>query len=289
MIGRRRGALAAVALVALVATLRDTRAPARATSLPQRLLGPVSSLAAGWQWVRVRMALDAGRRDLAYSRAELALELDPGATEAWSWLASNMAFDRASPYREPDPRQRLRWTEIALDLLRRGEASAERPAELAWQAGLTLVLVGDSEGEIPWRGGSVEAWREADRHFERATKIDPGLADPWAQRAALHGLRLGSAGVATSAAARLEALREALAILDRGLARAREPGSLHFERGLLLAAFGDGEDAHLWPGGRAELYRLAIEAFHGAERSHHPLAHDALHAAQAALDDLGED
>jgi tetratricopeptide (TPR) repeat protein len=284
-----RGVAAALALAALGFTLREAPPPVRAESLPQRLLGPVSNLAAGWQWVRVRMALDAGQRDLAYARAELALELDPGATDAWSWLASNMAFDRASPYREPDPRQRQRWTETAIDLLRRGERCALRPAELAWQAGLVMVLVGDSEGELPWPGGAEGAWRAADRHFARANELDPGLSDAWAQRAALHGLRLGSAEVAPDAKVRLQAMREALSLLERGLPTARYPGPLHFERGLLLATLGDGPDASLWPGGRAELYRQAISAFGEAERAHHPLAHDAQHAAEVALEALGGD
>jgi hypothetical protein len=279
---------ALVAVAALIVTFRGAPREQAASSLPLRLLGPVSSLAAGWQWVRVRLALDAGLRDLAYSRAELALELDPSATEAWAYLASNMAFDRASPYRQARPELRTRWTEIALELLRRGERTARRPAELAWQAGLILIRVGDSAGAVPWPGGAGAAWSAAAQHFERATRLDPGWAEGWVQRAAHQSLRLGSPELAPSARERLEALRAALALLDEGQAQARQTAPLEFERGLLLGLFGDGEDAQLWPGGRAALYRAAIAAFEVAERAHHPLAAEARRSAQQALEALGD-
>lgn len=279
-----RWILFALAASAAAVTLRTATPAESGGSLPHRLLGPVSSLAAGWQWVRVRMALDAGRRDLAYSRAELALELDPTATDAWAWLASNMAFDRASPYREPSPELRTRWTELALDFLRRGEASARRPADLALQAGLILVRLGEAEGAIPWPGGTAAAWREAQENFVRATELDPGLTEAWVQRAAHRSLRLGDPLLEPARESRVQALVAALEVLEEGREPARRPEDLDFERGLLLAAFADGGDGDAWPGGRVALYQGALEAFERAHAGHHPLAHGALDAARVALE-----
>jgi len=253
-----------------------------------RLLGPISSLAAGWQWVRVRMALYDGKPDLAYARAELALELDPEATDGWSYLASTMAFDRASPYRQRNPLLRTRWTEVALEVLERGEASAAQPAELAVQRGLTLVFVGNSEGAVPWEGGAAGAWGDAQRAFERATELDPGYAEGWAQRAANRVLRLGGPTLVPDPEGRLLAFREGLALLDRGRAVARFPELLDFQRGALLTLLAESGDGALWPGGPEALYDEALVAYARAEASDFPLARVAAESARDALAELAD-
>ena len=86
------------AMLLAVSILRPRESP-RPGTFVARLFGPVASLAASGQWVRVHLALEDGRPEVAYSRAELAFELDPGATSAWSFLASHLAHDRASAER----------------------------------------------------------------------------------------------------------------------------------------------------------------------------------------------
>lgn len=268
----------------LVATLAAGPGPGGAVAPTLRLFGPISSLAAGWQWVRTRIALYDGRPDLAYARAELALELDPSATEGWAYLAATMAFDRGSPYRQPDPGLRTRWTEAALEVLRRGEESAARPAELAVQRGLILVLVGESEGAIPWPGGAAAAWGQADGAFARATELDPGSAEGWTQRAANRLLRLGGPALAPEPAARRRALEEALELLDAARPRVRRPDLVDFQRGALLAVTAESADAETWPGGPSALLEEAARAFERAEALGFPLAAPALEEVRQALE-----
>jgi hypothetical protein len=259
------------------------------TSLALRLFGPVSSLAAGWQWVRVRSALDHGRSDLAYSRANLALELDPGSTGAWSFLAAHMANDRGSPFRQPEPILRTRWTQAAIDLLERGEDRARRPAELASQCGTILVRVAEYGGEIPWPGGSAGALEDAEPHFERATRLDPTSSEAWTLLAALRGLWLASAEVTASPQERVAALRAGLATLDQASEHVTDLGGTQFQRGILLGLFADDgspADFELWPGGQKSLYGAAIEAFEAAESKGFPAARDARLGAQQALRSL---
>ena len=274
-----------VLLCVALTQLPQRAAPATFTG---RLLGPVASLAAGWEWVRVRQALEEGRPGIAYARADRALALDPRSTGAWSFLASHYAHDRASPEAEPEPELRTGWVRAALRLLERGELSAREPAELALHRGLILVHVGDFRGEIPWEGGRAGAWQEADSAFERAIELDPGGAAGWVQLARLRALRLASAELEASIPARLAALESSLELLHRGSAHARRPGELAFERGLLLGISADDEAlAAAWPGGRAALYSTAIAAFEAAEAGGVPLGHSAAESARAALDSVG--
>jgi hypothetical protein len=273
------------ALICLMLVLLPQRATS--TTFAARLLGPIASLTAGWQWVRVRQALEEGRPGLAYSRAELALELDPSSTGAWSFLASHYAHDRASPDAEPNAALRTSWVRAALTLLERGEASAREPAELALHRGLLLVHVGDFDGAIPWPGGPGGAWLGADSAFERAIELDPGGAAGWVQLARLRALRLASAELEPSTPARLAALESSLELLRRGSAHARRPAELAFEEGLLMGITADeAQLGEAWPGGRAALYADAIRAFEAAELGGVRLAHDAAESARAALEAL---
>lgn len=258
----------------------------RGGSIASRLLGPIGSLAAGWQWVRVRLAIEAGKPGLGYSRAELAFELDPDATGAWSFLASHYAHDRASPDAEPDPAMRTSWVRAASSLLERGEATAREPAELAVHRGLIMIHVSDMGGSIPWPGGARGALEEADGAFERAIELDAGNTQAWVQLARNRALRLNSTALESDPQARMQALESALELLHRGSAHARRPEQLVFERGLLLGITADGEDAPRYPGGRVALYEQAIEAFVEAEAAGARMAHEAEQSARLALEAL---
>jgi hypothetical protein len=157
----------------------------RRGSLPLRLLGPISSAAAGVQWVRVHAALRASRTDLALARGSLALELDPGATAGWLMLAGHLAFDRASAEREPSPQRRLAWVRAGLALAARGEEQARDPARLARWQGLVLGKLAQEDEPLPWPGGVRGLWLEAAGHFDRAAAL--GAADGEALAAGARG------------------------------------------------------------------------------------------------------
>jgi hypothetical protein len=156
---------------------QDRANDARPAALIERLLGPIASLAANLEWVRVDDALRLGRPDLAYARAELALEIAPGDAEGWIFLAHHFAYERASILREPDRAARTRWVDAALDLLARGEKSAREPGRLAFKRGVifaTLALMDDADR--PWPGTRREAWLEAARAFDRAAEAQEPIA-----------------------------------------------------------------------------------------------------------------
>ena len=152
------------------------------SSLAARLFGPIGALAASVQWVRFEAALDAGLPELAYSRAALALRLDPHATGGWTYLAAHLALERGSAEVEPDPERRAGWFRAALALLERGERSARDPAALALQRGLYLAAIADSEGALPWPGGETAARREAAAAFGHAAELGSKVAAELALR-----------------------------------------------------------------------------------------------------------
>lgn len=164
----------AFALVLYVASLLQVRKPEG--SLLVALLGPVATFAAELEWVRFDLALRAGDVELAYARAETALWIDPGSTAGWNTYAAHLAFDRASPEREPEVARRRAWFDAALAVLARGEAAAREPAELALFAGLLRL---DAWEHDPARFGATpraEVERLAADDFERAAKLGHPLA-----------------------------------------------------------------------------------------------------------------
>ena len=167
--GWRLFAVGGVLLVYLWLSPHGHEAPRR--SPVQRLFGPVASLAASLQWVRMEAAIDAGERVRAHEIARLALELDPGSTEGWSYYARELVFQRASPTYETDPRERTRWVRLALDLLEEGSASAREPEELHHFQGQILGYLIDLEGAIPWPGGERALRLEAAEAYERAAAL----------------------------------------------------------------------------------------------------------------------
>jgi len=155
-----------------VASLPPASAPApvRALGVGGRLLGPFAGLAADVQWIRVDDAARSGRGELVLARAETALELAPGATEGWLFLARYLAFERASAEREPDPGRRRAWVTAGLALARRGESAAREPGELAAWQGLVRVKEAD-EGDLDWPGGPRALLETALADFERAASL----------------------------------------------------------------------------------------------------------------------
>lgn len=138
------------------------------------LLGPIASLAASVEWVRFDTALSRGRTDLAYGRAEHALELDPASTDGWAFFASHLVFDRGSAEVEHDPERRWEWIRAGLEVLERGEESAREPARLVLYRGLVHAALAESDGSFAY---------SADEHAERARELF--------ERAGAMGLDLG--------------------------------------------------------------------------------------------------
>lgn len=147
---------------------RAAGAPRVSASPLSKLLGPFSDLAARFQWVRVQHAVLEGSPELALARAETALQLDPGATEGWRFVAVYLGLDLASPNRELSAERRRELILAALDVLRRGEASARAPDQLRFWAGILLMTHAEIDPDLDWPGGSDELWLETARAFERA-------------------------------------------------------------------------------------------------------------------------
>jgi hypothetical protein len=136
-----------------------------------RLLGPIGTLAATVQWVRVDAALDAGRPQRAYALAELALALDPAAAGGWLHLARHLAYQRGSAEVEAIAERRTQWVRRALGVLARGEGRARHPHLLRFERGLLLLHVGLSDGAVPWPGGVEAALEEAAQAMEEAAAM----------------------------------------------------------------------------------------------------------------------
>lgn len=168
--GRTLGWIAVAALALVPVWTSPPAAEQRPGAPIARLLGPIGSLAASAQWVRVSQAMRAGRGDVVLARAELALALDPESTEAWTFYSRHLALDRASRTREPDPARRAAWLRVAIDVIERGEERASHPEELAFWAGLILGQFAEVDPELPWRGGRRGLWEDAAAAFERAAE-----------------------------------------------------------------------------------------------------------------------
>ncbi len=136
--------------------------PSPARSLSQRLLGPIASLVASAEWVRFDWYVQRGQFARAYAASDRALAMDPSSTQGWTHLASHMAFFRASSEGETQASVRRQWIHAGLSVLKRGEATASAPGDLAYLRGLILAWVADLEslGEpasLSWPGGAEQA------------------------------------------------------------------------------------------------------------------------------------
>ena len=146
-------------------------------SVGERLLGPIASIAASLQWVRVDDAWNRGRSELADRRAEFALELAPGDPAGWLYYSRHLIYDRASRLREPLAVDRERWVRAGLAVLDRGERECRAPGAMAFQRGvvfLGLAQVDDEDRALPI--SRREAWTSAAESFERAARAGEPLA-----------------------------------------------------------------------------------------------------------------
>lgn len=155
---KRRGVLLLLGSF-LLSLLGLWREPPRERS---GLLGPIASLAASIEWVRFDTALSRGRTDLAYERAEHALELDPASTDGWAFFASHLVFDRGSAEVEHDPQRRWEWIRAGLEVLEHGEETAREPARLVLYRGLVHAALADTGGSFAFT---------ADEHADAARAL----------------------------------------------------------------------------------------------------------------------
>ena len=164
------GGIAAAGTVFAV-SLGGSRSPAgqQPTPVLRRVLGPIASLAAGAQWVRVDLALRRGEYARAYARAETAFDLDPEDAAGWIFLAHHLIFERASFEREPDPAARARWIRAGIATLERGERAARDPGEVYFEHGIALAFLGSlADEDRAWPGSAAEAWSLAAEAFDAA-------------------------------------------------------------------------------------------------------------------------
>jgi hypothetical protein len=146
-------------------------------SLGERLLGPIASFAAALQWARVDDALRHGHPEVAYARAEFALELAPGDPAGWTFFAHHFIYDRASALAEGDRSVRAHWIQTGLDLLERAERECAEPGKIAFaRAVVFLSFAQQDDADRAWPGTRREAWLEAARAFDRAALAGEPLA-----------------------------------------------------------------------------------------------------------------
>ena len=168
---------------------RDERPAAR------RLLGPIGSLAAAWEWVVFDAAVHEGREEAAWLAARRALSWDPQPAAGWIRLAEHLWFLRGSAERVPEPELRTRWFEAGLQVLEEGIATSGAPEQVALvrarMLGLYLApLVAD--GAIAWPGGLPAVEERTREALELALELgaDPrlpeGLEDPLEEFARQH-------------------------------------------------------------------------------------------------------
>jgi predicted Zn-dependent protease len=137
----------------------------------RRVLGPVASLAAGVEWIRVDIAIRRGEYARAYERAETALALDPEDPAGWIFLAHHLLYERASLSREPDREVRARWIRAGIETLERGERRSSDPGPVFFEHGLALAFQGSlADADRAWPGSAAEAWDLAARAFEAAAE-----------------------------------------------------------------------------------------------------------------------
>lgn len=176
-------ALALVVTPALIGSARSARPNEERAHLVTRLLGPFSELAAEVQWIRVQSAVRSGRSELALSRAETALALDPSNSEGWRFVAAYLGLDLGSPNTEPEPARRRALIRSALQLLERGERTAESRQLLALWSGLILMTHAEIDPELEWPTGTRGLWTEAADAFYRAVELGSTDAEALAHAA----------------------------------------------------------------------------------------------------------
>jgi predicted Zn-dependent protease len=161
----------AVATGLLAASLSGWRNGEADRPALRRALGPVASLAAGVQWIRVDVAIRRGDYARAYERAETALALDPEDPAGWIFLAHHLLYERASLSREPDRDARARWIRAGIETLERGERTSSDPGAVDFEHGVALAFLGSlADADRAWPESAERAWELAARAFEAAAE-----------------------------------------------------------------------------------------------------------------------
>ena len=162
----------AIAMFAFGASQNRAAQEGRGGSLASRLLGPVRGVASSVQWIRFDIARRDGDFDLAYSRAETALSLNPDAVAGWMLLGRHLTFDRGAPGGGSNLEERLVWLEAGLEILERGKAFVAHPEELDLaQATFMAAQASYAPEDCVWPGGPKACFEAAAEHF-RAAGLD---------------------------------------------------------------------------------------------------------------------
>lgn len=144
----------------------------RATGPTQRLLGPLSSVAASVEWVRYSLALAEGDEQRAFVHARRGLALDPRSASGWSTLASHFIFLRGSPSETPTEAERKQWFKAGFDVFDEGMSRAESPRDLAFESGLVAHYFATlPPGRRPWTGSRPELLERAVVDLARAARL----------------------------------------------------------------------------------------------------------------------
>lgn len=222
----RRAALLGLAALLLVAAERRT---AGAPDRGYGLLGPLGPPLAQAQFVRARLAREAGLEGRCLARMQAGLALDPGSLSGRLALADLMGLTLSSAEGGRPGTERRAWLEEALALLEdeaarleaRGEAlprnddhatsgrgpdpvehgdhahprtvapsdPVERAGLLRFHAGLLLMAHAETDPDLPWAGGAAGLWLAAAARFHDAA----GLGHPDAGAAEAYALRQAEA------------------------------------------------------------------------------------------------
>jgi len=178
---------------------------------------------------------------------------------------------------------------VRLVLLAAGCASLAAAGLLAGEAPPRSAVLGPLApiaAQVQWVRGHVAARAgnegRAFALMQSAVELEPRSTAAWIALADQLGLQLASAESGRSGEERAEWLRAALVTLTEGELHARAPARLALHQGLLLMSHAQTDPDIAWPGGTAQLWLDAADAFEHAR----DLAEDAAQkeAAAAARD-----
>ena len=182
--------------------------------------------------------------------------------------------------------QILGWSAVATLL---GIATCwPRPAESHARAPLARLLgpLAGIVSTVQWtRSGEAARAGRSDLALARgrsALALDPSETRGWMQLAWHLAFERGASGAQADPHDRLNWVRAGLDLAQQGEAVARAPAELALWQGLVYARLAREEPVPPWPGGAAELWRLAQAAFERAARLGHPHGDELAQAARRA-------
>ena len=182
MKGGARRAVLAVAGLGLLA-LAGSLAGGSGASAGRSLLGPLGPPLAQAQFVRARLARDAGLEGRSLALLHAGLDLDPGSLSGRLALANHMGLTLSSVEGGRSGVERLAWLQEALAVLEEGPE--EHAAERAFHAGVLLMSHAETDPDLPWAGGTPALWRAAAERFHHAEGLghpEGGVAEAFVLR-----------------------------------------------------------------------------------------------------------